>query len=174
MALVLEGFEVHGKLLGEGKGSRSKVWKLGADPAAVDDDAAFATARSQAVAMISAFNLLTGAVLTSYSLRGIYVEDAAVVIPSDANVYKEAFLTVGTNLAGTKKANHSIPAPADGMYSGDDETTGVIDVSNPQTLTYLAYFKAPNFFTVSDGEQMLSSPIIRKARVRSVGSGKAY
>lgn len=174
MALVLEKFEVHAKLLGEGKGSRSKIWELEADTGAADDDARFVKARTQTVAMIAAFQVTTAAVVTGYSIRGVYEEDGAVTVPADANVYKEAFLTIGVSLSGVKKANHSIPAPADGIYVGDDETTGLIDPIDPNLLTYIAYFKAPNFFRVSDGESIISTPPILKSKVRSVGSGKSY
>lgn len=174
MSLDLIGFEVNAKLLGEGNASRTKVWELEADSGAADDNERFATARTQTVAMITAFKLLTGAVVIGFSIRAIFEEAAAVTIPDDANVYMEAFLTVGLNVSATKKGNHSIPAPADGMYVNDDQTTGDIDVTNPQTLTYLAFFNTPNFFRLSDGESMLSTPKIQRARVRSVGSGKSF
>jgi hypothetical protein len=174
MVLVLTGFEVSAELGGEMKSSRRKVWELEADAGAADDDARFATARSQAVAMITQWKLITKANVKNMNIRAIYVENGALAIPLDAPLYDEAFLTLGIDVAGNDKGNHAIFAPADGIFSGDDETTGVIDETDPTLNTYLAFFAAPNFFRISKGNQMLSTPKILKTRLRSVGSGKTY
>lgn len=174
MALVLWGFSVTAQLLGEKSGRRSKVWELAADPGAADDDAAMATARAQTVAMLAAYGAINGAEILAYQINTIFREDGAVAVPVDADLYTEAFLTVGLDTAQVEKGNHSIPAPADGIFVGDDETTQQIDATDPNLLTYLAFFAAPNFFRVSDGEQMLSTPKILKSRIRSVSSGKSF
>lgn len=174
MALVQYGFRVTAQLLGEKSGTRSKVWELERDSGAATDDEAMATARAQTVAMIAAFKVTSGAEVTSYDLVTVYREDGAIAVPADADLYTEALLTCGLDTAQIKKGSHTIPAPANGIFVGDDETTKQIDATDPNLLTYLAFFAAPNFFRISDGEQILSTPKIVASRIRSVSSGKSF
>lgn len=174
MAIELTGFQLHIELLGEKKARRSKTFEVAADSGAVDDDAAYAAARGNAVSFITQFALITGAEILAWSLRGIHQETAAVAVPADADLYTEAVLSVGLDAAGFKTGTITVPAPADGIFVGDDETTQQVDTTDTQLLTWLANFEDPLFFRLSDGEQSLSDPRIVRSRIRSVGSGKTF
>lgn len=174
MALVLARFELTAQLLGEKSANRTKSWEIAVDPGAADDNAAAASALTEATALIAAFAAITDAEILSYGVRAVYEENAAVIVPADADLYTEAFLTVGLDAAGFKKGTHSIPAPSSLIFTGDDETTQTIDNVDPLLVAYLTRFAAPNFTRISDGEEILSLPRVRASRVRSVSSGKRF
>lgn len=172
MPILLQGFEVSITLRGNGKAERTKVFEIEKDAGAIDDDAAFVAGRTAASEIVSGYQLLSGAAVVSWSLRGIYEETGALSINAALNVYDEAFLTVGLNASGSDKGNLSIMQPLPAIFVGDDVATGVIDIADASLVAFMALFESPKFGRISDGQQVLGG--ILKQKVRSVGSGKTY
>lgn len=170
MALALTGFELEFQLLGTQDGNRSKVFEIAAVGA--DEAAQRANAITETAAMVTAFSAVTEAVIVGYFLREIWEEATPAAPPATAYVYDEAFVTVkldGVN----KKANIAIPAPAPGIFVGDDKTQPVIDTADTALTTFVSEFNPASSFRVSDGEAIEVGGIL-SARLRSVRSGKSY
>lgn len=174
MALELQGFELTITLLGEANAVRQKTFELIPDSGAADDAAALATALADAQTFVPTFAATTAAEIVGWSLRTVYEENTAVTVPADADLYREALYSVGINPTGTKKAPITIPAPADILFTGDDEQTGQLDPADGALASFLGNFEPANRFRISDGEAVQSSPQVRASRLRSVSSGKSY
>lgn len=174
MALVLDKATVSIELLGEMKGSRTRTFEVELDAGAADDETRVATAYAAINTLIPLFAALTKAVIVGYNVSLGHVENGAVAVPVDGNVYSEAFYSVGINTAGTKVGNFTVPAPVDSLFVGNDETSGDLDVTDANLLAFVGAFKAPNWFRVSDGEQIVSTPPIIGSKMRSVSSRKSF
>lgn len=174
MALTLSGFTLQLTLEGEAQARRTVSYELLADPGAVDDDAAFATAVADATAFINEFVLVSNARVISYRLISRYVEDTQVAVPADADLYTEASYTVGLDNVGDKKGLVTIPAPAAALFVNNDEATGELDPADGDLNALLTRYASPFWTRLSDGEQILSDPRVISARIRSVYSGKGF
>lgn len=174
MALVLEKAILTVQLLGEKKSRRSGRFEIAIDPGAADDAAAMQTVRGEAAAIIAALAVITAAEILSYQVSGVFVEDTVFPVPADANPYEEVALSVGLDGVAFKRGALYLPSPRDGVFISDDDATGTVDTADTDLLDWVAQFAAPNRFALSDGEQILSDPAIRGARLRSVASGRNF
>lgn len=131
---------------------------------------AFAVAVNAALTgFLSLMSPLTESVISSYTISGVYVEDA-LVLPADAENQDQALLSAKIVGDPTSSAVLSIPAPVDAMFvSPTGAGHDVVDTSYAPLLIWLQSFTTAGEWTVSDGEQIVISTL--KGHRRSVKSG---
>lgn len=171
MALTLDRFELQVTLFAfDDDGtqvSRKKTYEInavGADAAAQRLDAA-----SKAAAFLTDLQAVTGAGVGSYRLSEVQ-EDPAISVPTD-NLYKEAVIVFALNETGSKKATHTVPAPAAVLLSSDGRS---VDVGSTESQAFFDNFKDAGGIRISDGESVRATNPVVSSSVRSVSSGKSY
>jgi len=153
MALVTEGFEVTITVADNGDNRSTLTYVC--DPANVPD---FATAQTARLAVITALNGVTDAVIVGTTLKEVQYEDA-IVLPA-ALVENENKASVTVQILGqNKKANIKIPAATPTIFNGaSGASANQIDVTDALLISYVAMFRAAGYFTLSDGEKVAESP----------------
>lgn len=171
MALVLDGFEMTVTLVANdddgARVERQKTYEIAAVGA--DEATQLSNAQTEAAELATALAAITGAAISGYSLRSIFVEDA-LAIGTD-NLFKEAVITVDV-VGNRRDATIYIPAPDNLALLQPDGKS--VDPTSVDLLAFLGRFNAPNLARISDGEQITTNQPVVRSRVRSVASGVNY
>lgn len=118
----------------------------------------FATAQTDATAILTALQAITTSVVYSYNLCEKYAEDAFSLPASAENAVKAE---VSARLSGVAAGNATfrVPSPVDSIFVG---TTGAaynqVDISNVDLIAYATIFETGQQATISDG-QTLGTPV---------------
>lgn len=171
MALTLDRFELTVNFFAfDDDGAqvqRQKRYEIKAEGA--DDATMITNATTQAGLFLADLANMTGAGVGSYRLSVIY-EDPVIAVPTD-NLYKEAVIIFALNTTGTKKAEHTVPAPSDTLLVADGKS---VDVGDTDVQAFFDNFKDAGYVRISDGEFVRDTNPVISSRVRSVSSGKEY
>lgn len=129
----------------------------------------YATAETDSDTILAALAAVSDGVITAYSIRETYENDAVSFPASGVQAEVSASLTTYISGAGSKKANIRIPMPKPAMFvalSGDGANN--VDLTDGAIIAYHGLFTATGEATVSDGEiagLLLSGVrVTRKAR----------
>jgi len=161
MALVSAGFELSVSAVDNGGGVVTKIFQLVAATAAA--------AATDALALIGDYNGVTDLVISGYSIKEMFVEDA-LVLPTSLNAQKENVARLSLQLASnpTKKVTYEIPAPIEAMFvgaAGSGENYNVVNTSYALLTTFTENFEAVGgTATISDGEFLAATNNVVKGR----------
>lgn len=118
---------------------------------------------------LAQLNVLTDAVISSYQIEAVYVEDA-LALPAGVENQNEAFLSFKIEGDPTDSGNLSIPAANAGIFvSPTGAGYDIVDTGDGALLLWVGRFDGGEF-TVSDGEYV-DMQTLRGVR-RNVRSGK--
>lgn len=102
--------------------------------------------------VLNRIGLVTDAVVKSYSINQVFVEDA-LTLPANVEIENRASLVLQILDNPLKKARHEIPAPKIGLFMGATGTArNIVDVADTDLLSYLGIFGTGRECTISDGE----------------------
>jgi len=114
-----------------------------------------ATAVTDSATIVAALNAVSNAVISGYAIRTKMSENAFAYPAAGIENEDKASISVLLDGLGNKKANVKIPAPVIGLFTAASGAgANVVDISDPDLLTYLAIFESGNEATLSDGETM--------------------
>lgn len=147
MALVARThpFELRVELVDNSGKSTTKTYEL--------QSADAATAATDSAAIIAALNAVTEAVIKSYSIAHMFVENALVLPASGVENENQALLNIRLASDPTKYATHAIPAADPGIFvAASGAGANVVDTGDAALNTYVALFTSTNEAYISDGE----------------------
>lgn len=161
MALVSDNWYVSVTLADNGNNRGSLEFQC--DPAVVTDSI---TANAQALLLVSALSDITNGVITAYSVREGFVENALVLPPSGVELNTKASISF-TKAGDGKLANLKFPTPTNvaGVVFVSDSGGGanVVQTNSAFLATYFDLFRAGGGFMISDGEK--ANLIIKGKRI---------
>lgn len=150
MALVSQGFEASVTLVDSGRNKTTRTFKMDSTVATAADAATAATA------LLADLVAVTDAVVSGYSIRQVFMEDAFVA-PTDGAVQIEnqAAINQIINDIPNKSATLYIPAPKDVLFGAPGtKAYNQVILDAPLLLAYLVNFDPSGKFTISDGEKL--------------------
>lgn len=147
MAMVSSGFMLEVTLIDNGANTTTRSFELVATTAT--------DATTGAGAILTALGNVSDGVVSSYSIRETFVNDA-LSLPASQAVQAEvsASMTCFVADAGGKKANYRIPMPKSAIFNGTiGKNANTVDTANVAVLAFHAlYASGTGVAHVSDGE----------------------
>lgn len=148
MALVADRWEATYTLRGSSKKTATLTYQLRA--------ADYATASTASTALIPLINAMTAAVITRYTVRQVFVEDA-LTVPAAVDLTDVAILYGGIDGELDKSATVKIPGfDRTAQTAMLIATTGVnankIDITDTDVAAYWDAFASTGYAYISDGE----------------------
>lgn len=151
MALVQQGFYLTIQMRDSGENKTSRTFEMTA--------ADFATAETDAAAVLVQWNALTDAEIIGYTISARYVENAPALPAAGIQVENTAEVIVNIEGSATKKAAFNIPAPTTapppGVFlSATGVNSNVVDTAFAALTAFVANFASlgNNRLLISDGE----------------------
>jgi hypothetical protein len=112
-----------------------------------------ATAATDSAAILAALIAVTEAVVKSYSINHVFVENALVLPASGVENENQALLSIRLASDPTKYAGFSIPAADPGIFvSASGAGANVVDTGNAAVNALVDLFTDTNEAYLSDGE----------------------
>lgn len=149
MALVSQGFKVRYNWIDNGAGITSRTYDF---VATIADIAAAETAAASAVGTLDA---VTDAVLHSYQVSEVFIEDTLALPASGVENENQAYFVAKIDGSPNESANFSVPAADPDIFtalSGPGANT--VDMSDAAVIAFVALFDTAGPFTLSDGESI--------------------
>jgi len=147
MALVSDGFVLEVTLIDNGANTTTRSFELKATTAG--------TAASDSATILAGLADVSDGVVSSYSIRETFVNDA-LSLPTSQAVQAEvsASMTCFIADAGGKKANYRIPMPKTALFNGTiGKNANTVDTANTAVLAFHAlYHPSTGVAYLSDGE----------------------
>lgn len=135
------------------------------------NSADLAAAAVDLAAIIGSLGVLSDAIISSYTLGEVTINDA-LVFPADAEVEDEAFFSGKIVGRPNRSGNFRIPAPVDAMFT---TPTGpghnIVNMAYAPLVTFLAFYDGSGPVSVSDGEFLVTSSVVGKRRKKGTSSG---
>lgn len=157
MALVSGGFELVVSLIDNGGNVSNKVYNL--------DSADAAAAASDAGTVLTALQGVTQAVVKSYRVSQVFVEDNLVLPAGMVQVENIAEIVMQLTSSPLKKVAHAIPAPNPAIFVGTQgPSANIVDTDNTALVDYASIWLVSGPATISDGEK-IELPILSGKRI---------
>lgn len=157
MALVANGWELTVSLIDNGGNVSNKVYNL--------TSASAAEATTDTATILAALDAVTDAVIKSYRISEVYIEDALVLPAGMVQIENLASIVAQVSGDPLKKANFLIPAPNAGIFVGISGTAAnQVDVQDTALVTYATIFGVGQQATLSDGET-IGFPLLSGKRI---------
>lgn len=159
MARVFIKWQISITFLDVGNDVSTKTYELeGAD---------YDEASTNAIALVTAFQNVSGAAIIGYHVAGVFEEDT-VVAPTGAGFMNsnQAIITGAIDAQPLKKATLVIPAPLDLVFTASTgEGRDIVNVTNSFVLALVAKFQAGTAIAkISDGEEFDPVPQLKGIR----------
>jgi hypothetical protein len=157
MALVTAGFVLRVVLIDNGGNTAVREYDLVATTAA--------NAATAAATILAALDAVTDAVVKSYTIGEVFVEDALSLPASGVQIENLAEIVLQITDDPLKKVVISIPAPVAGLFVGSSgPSANIVDVNDSALIAYAQTWEGVGEATISDGES-ITLPIISGKRV---------
>lgn len=115
--------------------------------------------------LLTALNNMTDAVVASYRLTQVYIENALVLPLSGIENENQAFFSGKIVGDPTDSATQSIPAATPGIFvSTSGPGANTVDMGDAAVSTWIGLFDATGPWTVSDGEAWEAATVFGKRR----------
>lgn len=149
MAMVSGGFRVKYNWIDNGGGVTSRTYEF------VPAIATIGAAETAAASAIAALEAVTDAVLQSYQVTEVFIEDTLALPASGVENENQAFFSAKIDGDPLESATFSVPAADPDIFtalSGPGAT--VVDMSDAAVIAFVALFDSAGPFTLSDGENI--------------------
>lgn len=124
-------------------------------------------ASTNAIALVTAFQNVTGAAVIGYNVSGVFEEDT-LVAPTGAGFMNsvQAIITGAIDAQPNKHATLTIPAPLDLVFTASTGSgRDIVNVTNSFVLALVAKFQAGTAIAkISDGEEFDPVPQLKGIR----------
>lgn len=155
-------YEVRGVYADAGGATHSKTWEIQATD--------HATASTYATTLLGAYDALTSAVRTKYSVAEVFTEDTLAWSPTaDANTSDRVTFSLALETQG-KFGTISISAPKYGTITQavDGPTKYAARTDAAELEAYVTLFRSPGWVQLSDGEHVRAANSVRGGKWSSV------
>jgi len=151
MAIASDGFVLDVVLVDGGANTANMSFPLTA--------ADYATAVTDAGSIIGALGPITGAVIKTYTIREVFIENSLTLPGAGVHVENRALVNLQLSSNPLKTAQRVIPAAVDDIYQGlSGKSLNRVDVNNVELRTFIGLYHAGGEVTISDGESVAPSP----------------
>lgn len=150
MALVSGGFRGSVTLVDNGRNTTTKQYELKATT--------LAAAVTDMADIVTALDAVTNAVIVSYNVSQVFVEDALALPAAGVQIEEQALIT--TTIVGDplKSASFTIPAPVAAIFVGTSgENADIVNTENALFDAYFSVFQLNGQAYISDGESALAA-----------------
>jgi len=166
VALTDDGFKLYVSLVDSGGDQSIVRYDLVA--------ATHADAVTAAGTILTRLGAVTDAIVKSYTINNVYIEDALTLPGTGVQVEQRATVICQIDSDPLKKVAINIPAPADGLFVGGPATGdgyNTIDTTDAALALYTDIWAVSGAIaTISDGEYLSDAPILRGRRTHRQSS----